>query len=538
MKRKLLSIIISVVMVISLAACGGSGDTSSTSTSGSESTETSNASGSEDGGGAIDTSEHVTITYMITGNKPTNGRNEEMFEKLNAILTEKANAELEIYWIEWTDYLTNYNLTLASNDGSIDLVGTATDWLDAWPNAKRGAFLPLSEELLSTYAPQTFAQVTADHWDMSKLDGEIYMIPEDNFDQWINHGFIYREDWAGEFGLSSGINSWEDLGEYFAGVASTKDGVIPWDVAGSTGGANTLAGGYISSHSDAVAIDGLEVPIFYGTRDDYYTIVSPYMTDDSFVEFAELMKEWSDAGYWREDCLNYSGDTREEFLDGLTSVDQHHTETWYGNDSVQMNERQPGVDLGFFWFGEEEGNLTKISVTHGATAIAAGSENPERALMVYDLIRNDEECYKLFNYGIEGVQYVVDENGNMSRPEGYDSETDAIQTNYWWGRNDDLVLKDAARDHESYEALVADYEQVAIDYPYGQFVPNVETIAPYLANMSNVYSTYMPLIAYGKVDDATTTVQEFRDAMKAAGYDEVMAELQKQMDDFKAYLGK
>lgn len=45
-----------------------------------------------------------------------------MMEKLNAILTEKVNAELEIYYIGWTDYLSNYNLTLAQMDGSVDLV--------------------------------------------------------------------------------------------------------------------------------------------------------------------------------------------------------------------------------------------------------------------------------------------------------------------------------------------------------------------------------------------------------------------------------
>ncbi len=544
MKRNFLSIIMILVLVFSLAACGGTSDTSSNddskstedtkSTGDSKSTTSSSDTSNSE---SVDTSEHVKITYMITGNKPTNGRNEEMFAELNKILTEKVNAELEIYWIEWTDYLTNYNLTLASNDGSIDLVGTATDWLDAWPNAKRGAFLPLTEDMLATYAPKTFEQVSDAHWDMCKLDGDIYLMPEDNFDQWINHGFIYRKDWADEFGFTDGLHSWADMGDYFAAVKENKPDVIPWDVAGSSGIATTIAGGYIASTSDFVLVDGLEVPIFGGSRSDNFTVQSPYMTDDNFIDFAKLMKEWSDAGYWREDCLNYSGDNREEFLAGQTSVDQHHTETWYGTDDVKLKERQ-GAAAGFFWFGEESGNLTKLSITHGATAIAAGSKNPERALMVYDILRNDEDAYRLFNYGIEGVQYVIDENGYFARPEGYDNDADSIQTDYWWGRNDDLQLKDAARDHASYEALVDEFNKVAIDYPYGQFIPKTDAIAPYLSNMANVYATYMPLIAFGKVDDPEATVQEFRDAMKAAGYDEVMAELQSQMDDFKAYLGK
>ena len=94
----------------------------------------------------VDTSEHVVINYMTTGDAPTNDATQKMLDELNAILTEKVNAELQIYYIGWTDYLSNYNLTLARMDGSVDLVGTATDWLDAWPNAKNGAFLELSDE--------------------------------------------------------------------------------------------------------------------------------------------------------------------------------------------------------------------------------------------------------------------------------------------------------------------------------------------------------------------------------------------------------
>ena len=97
--------------------------------------------------GAIDTSEHVKIVYLVTGDKPTN-RTDEVLAKINEKLTEKVNAELEFRWIEWTDWQTQYNLALATQSGDIDLIGTATDWLDAWPNCQKGAFLALSEDML------------------------------------------------------------------------------------------------------------------------------------------------------------------------------------------------------------------------------------------------------------------------------------------------------------------------------------------------------------------------------------------------------
>ncbi len=250
MKKKLLATLLSVSMVMGIAACGSS--TADSTTTGSDTTatqtetqtetkteSTDSSASTETAAADIDTSEHVVISYMTTGDAPEAGSEKEanlnaMLEKLNAILTEKCNAELEIYFIPWTDYLSNYNLTLARMDGSVDLVGTASDWLDAWPNAKNGAFLELSEDMLKTYAPQTWASVPADHWDLCKYDGEIYLMPEDNYAQWTNHGWIYRLDWAKEAGLANGVPSWEDMTTYVKWCKENKtDLKYVWDSDGT-----------------------------------------------------------------------------------------------------------------------------------------------------------------------------------------------------------------------------------------------------------------------------------------------------------------
>ena len=168
MKRlhRVLTAALCLGLAASLISCGGKKESAASGSSGASGDASSSVP-----------SKHVVIQYMTTGNKPTNGATEKMLEKLNAILNEKCNAELQIYYIPWTDYLTNYNLTLAQMDGTVDLVGTATDWLDAWKNSKNGAFLPLSEEMLQKYAPKTYASVTKDHWDMCKYNGDIYLIP-------------------------------------------------------------------------------------------------------------------------------------------------------------------------------------------------------------------------------------------------------------------------------------------------------------------------------------------------------------------------
>jgi len=478
----------------------------------------------------IDTSEHVKIVYLVTGDKPTN-RTDEILGKINEILTEKVNAELEFRWIEWTDWQTQYNLALATQSGDIDLIGTATDWLDAWPNCQKGAFMALSEEMLQTYAPKTWASVPADHWELCKYNGQIYLMPEDNYAQWTNHGFMYRGDWAKEAGLENGVHSWADLAVYFQYIKDNKADVIPWDANGNGSSYSPqMAGGWQSSHTGNIAIEGFPVAIFYGeSKENPYTLSRYYLEGDEFVNFAKEMKKWADAGYWRADVLNYTGDVVTEMEEGKTGAHQHHTQTWTG-ERTTMERKQPGSDLQFFWFGEEQSNLISLNITHGAMAVAAQSKNPERALMVYDLMRNDPEIYHLMQYGIEGEMYTVDENGLFSRPDGFEDSKDGVSFNFWWGRNDNLEFKNAQLDWDAIDALYAKYDEVKTTYPYGQYIYDNSMVGVLMDNLSNVYNTYMPRIVFGMNDDPEALVAEFRQALQDAQIELVMSEIQSQLD--------
>lgn len=536
--KKLLALVLVLCMAAGVAGCSGQTAQQGSETKAESETEKaaseSAAAGQESTETAqIDTSEHVVVTFMTIGEKPTNGKVDAVLEKINAVLNERVNAELEIYWVSWTDYLTNYNLTLAQMDGTVDMTITGTDWLDAWPNAKRGAFLELSEEMLSTYAPLTWEAVTKEHWDACKYNGEIYFIPEDQYTQWTNHGFLYRGDIAKEAGFENGLHSWEDMTAYFQYVKDNYPDMVPWDVPGNAQTANQLTDGWIKSNSDYVLVEGLEVPLFYGTsHEDPYTLTSPFIEGQELIDFAINQKAWGDAGFWRSDVLNSEPSTQEEFEAGQTAAHQHHTSTWLGRRSA-MDESMPGSDIGFFWFGEETKNLTKSSISHGAMAISAGSKNPERTLMVYDILRNDKEIYQLFNFGIEGEQYLLDENGQYYRPEGYTDEKDGVFTNFWGGRNDEFELSYVTEYKEGKEALYAEYDQYAQDYPYSIIVFDTTNVKTEMSNLSAVYTEYLPRIAFGKVDDPEAYVAEFREQLKAAGYDTVIAELQRQLDSVK-----
>lgn len=519
-KGKIVSASLAVLLATSLAACSNA---SNATPSGSQSNTNTNSADT----GKADTSKFETITYVMLGNKPTNGQVEKVLDKVNAIMKEKINAKLELKWVEWADYMTKYNLLLASGE-PVDLITTATDWLDAWPNAQKGAFLPL-DQLLPKYAPQTYKEIPPEDWDQSKYKNQIMMIPEDHYTQWVNHGFFYRGDWAKEFGINGPIKDFETMGKYFQGIKDNKKGVVPWDSNGTNG---ATIGGYIESKTDAteMPVSTGYIPIVWGkSYNEKYTAYSPIF-DDTFMNYAKLMKEWADKGYWREDVLNYKGDNRAELKAGQSGADQHHTQTYSGL-RVDMDKAQPGSDLQMFAWSDTRGNLLSMSVTHGATAVGAHSKHPERALMAYELIRQNQEVYRLMNYGIEGVQYVI-KDGKRDRPAGYDDTRDGFSTNFWGGRVDKLEIPSVTT-YSGINDIYKKYDQVKKPYPYGRFVFDKSKIDPELTAITQVSSQMGPAIAYGKAGDPEKAVNDLRAKLKAAGYDKVMAEVQRQLDEYK-----
>lgn len=517
-----------MILVISIVTACGRSDTTNNGTGNLATNDSNNdttESSEEDVENKIDTSEFVEVVWYHLGDPPTNGQLELAAEEWNKILKEKVNASLTIKFIEWADYLTKYNLLLASGE-PFDMITTASDWLDMWPNAAKGAFMDITD-LLPVYAPITWAEVPQEHWDQCKYKGRIITIPEDQYTQWVNHGFYYRGDWAREFGITEPIRDWDTLGEYMQKVKDVK-GVIPYDVAGSK--ANELLDYWMASYTDSIC---LEIPgnLFYSkSYDNLYTVYSP-MLEPVMLEMAKKMKEWGDAGYWRNDVLNYTGDTREALKAGQTGVDAHHTQTYAGL-RVEMDEKQPGSDLQMFPVHLQRGNnLIEMSITHGAQSVAASSKNPERALMVYDLMRNDETLYRLLNYGREGVNYAI-VDGKRTRPEGFDETEHSFYSNFWGGRMDKYEIP-SDRTYDKIGDLYAEYDKVKKPYPYAGFVFDKTPVEAELSALNDVKARHIPPIVFGKAGDPEAAVKKFQDELRKAGIDKVLAEIQKQLNEWK-----
>ena len=153
--------------------------------------------------------------------------------------------------------------------------------------------------------------------------------------------------------------------------------------------------------------------------------------------------------------------------------------------------------------------------------------------MVYDLIRNDPECYRLFMYGIEGEQYNLVGDDMFERPEGYVDSEDKVDTAFWAGRNDDVGLRNAQLNWDAIDALYAEYDAVAVDNPYLQFIPVTDEISGTMSTLNEIVTNYTKLLTHGQFQGtAEECVAEFQDQLRAAGVEDVIANVQAQMDAF------
>ncbi|MDP3176701.1 MAG: ABC transporter substrate-binding protein [Spirochaetaceae bacterium] len=474
------------------------------------------------------------ITLLLLGNKPTNGRIEAALAEINKLIGPRIGAELKVQYIEWADWQNQYQLALASGDSNIDLVITATDWLFAREISRKGGFYPLTPALLKANAPKTWAAVSPAHWDLCTENGKIWFIPEDQYSQYTNHGVYWRKDWAAEGGVTE-VKKFADLEKYFDAVKKNHPEAFPWDVSGKESAFGQILYGYLLSSTPAQTILGCSTGnhgIFWYNTKDPYTVVSPFMDGKELIDAAQTFDRWATKGVWREDVLNYQGQTREEMYDGLSGADQHHTQTYVTQTRPQMDKRQPGSELQFYYFGMENKNVNKDLQTHGAMAVNAASKNAAKALQVYELLRNDKQIYMFFNYGIEGVDYVMKSGNVLDRPEGWDVTKQSLDSNFWGGRMDAFEPLNAQHWADK-NKLYAEYAKFAMEYPLEKFAFNNTKVAAEMAAIGDVCSTYMPALAYGKSGDPVKAVNDFRAALKKAGYDKVKAEIQSQLTAFK-----
>lgn len=501
--RKILSLILAVAMVLTaLAGCasGGSGKDASKAESGAE-TDTPD----------IDLSKEAELSLYLIGS--STAAYDKAIEEMNKNLKEDMNTTVKVSFIGWGDFGTKYPLILSSGE-AIDLV-YASGWTGFKTQAQKGAFMPL-EELAPKYAPKSYAEMNEDWIEQATIDGHMYGFPAE-FYQYNCMGYIVRGDLMEKYNMTE-IKNMDDYGEYLANVVAndpeldpagfmaTSDGLME-TFAGEMGWYNLSQNPQTPFYTEFSSTENPQVFFLYD---------KPEMKD-----FFIKMKDWSDKGYWLKSAL--SNKDENLMLNGKAASRIHGLDTWKG-----MVMKHPEYNAK--WFPARP-YVFKTEAMQDGMAVPASAKNPERALMFLEKLRQEEKYYNYMTYGIEGETYEVLENGQL-KP--LDMENYAPENFCSWGFKEFKFIKDVEgtpAELKDYNAMLAEKceENVFIQFHFDS-----DPVKSEFAAVTNVYQQYAIPLAYGYVDDPVAGFDTLMEKMKAAGYEKVRDEMQKQLDEYMA----
>ena len=538
MHKKILACLLSVTMLGSILT--GCGQKSSSGTGvGPAVDETvnspdGNSSGTTGGEAQADTSKFVELTFLVPGDPPQGDYVNTVTDEWNKIFKEKLNCSVKLEYLGWTEWETKYSMMLLSGD-NLDLVTTGS-WMQIWDNAAKGAYMNIGE-LLPVYAPDIWSARPQEEWEYAKYNNEIFFVPQTEFSQYTDRGFEYRVDWAEKAGIEGGLEDWEDVNVYLEWVKQNITDIVPYEMHNNK---KELWWDWVHTHTDSYFMESISTGftnLFFLKAPDDYTVVCPVFDDDIIISFGNYFKNWADKGYIREDAMNGAANEEQMFIDGLSALDERHIGNFVGGDyhsfHLKNEETNPDADVDFMSFSYIRGNLCKLDPANDGVAVCRGSKNPERALMVLNLMYSDEELYQLMQYGIEGVNYTLDEDGRRLPQdlEQYPESDYQFFSNLWGCRKDKFEIS-SVTENPNKEEFYAAREKIEKPAPLSGFAFDSVPIQSQLAALSDVCTRYMPLLTYGMAADVEKTVSDFRNDLKVAGYDTVLGEIQRQIDEY------
>jgi putative aldouronate transport system substrate-binding protein len=265
------------------------------------------------------------------------------------------------------------------------------------------------------------------------------------------------------------------------------------------------------------------------TGDNPGEVVATAWTPE-YQQAIDLTRSWYEKGYFPTDPPP-DGDMQTDRAAGRFSTmiwnrlpgyeDLVSANEWSGIP-IQMLQLSPGV-------------MTTGTVAGSLNGICATSPNPERALMFLDLLNSDAELYNTLVWGVEGQHWVWDANQEyVIYPEGMtaDDVNAAYRGPEWVFGNQALKYPISAAEAARVEAW-ASMQTDAIASPALGFTPDYTPVSTELAQVTSVLSQYGQPLRQGLVDPATA-LTEFQTRLQEAGIDAIVAEVQRQYDEWRA----
>jgi putative aldouronate transport system substrate-binding protein len=453
----------------------------------------------------------VELRYVIFGKEQPDL--DEVMKAFSDLVQQKINATVKVDWLDGGAFNDKVNLMNAGGE-AYDLVFTAPWRNNYYQNVNNGSLIPL-DDLLPKYAPKLWASMPPTTWDAARVNGKIYgVINQQIFVK--PFGPIIRKDLADKYGLDlTAISGYEDpaftdfMQKVKAGESDLKSVMNNLPTWHELWGYDPIDQGLFVT---AVAFD-----------DPSAKVVS-WVETDGFKRLAKLLRAWQVAGFYPAEPMQ-TADADAALKAGQLAM-THAVVKPGGDLEAEAKYGQPFVSKAFAPI-----MLTTGGVVATLTGVSATSENPERAVMLLELINTDPEVYNLLAKGIEGKHWTwVDKDKKLiklAENSGYNPNQDwafGNQFNAYYIKPEQVGVWE-----ETYQL-----NQNAKPSPVLGFTFDRKPVETEIAQVSGVVSAKLSPIYKGEVEDVDAAIADLVAELKKAGLDKIIEEANRQVQAWKA----
>lgn len=497
-------LIIVLFLASFLVACSSNSPSSNPKVAGDSNSNSADASSAEE---IVEISVHYPI-----GQAPTDYL--MIQDAINEITEKEINTRINLIPNDSGDFIQKLTLSLSSNE-PIDLVSYQQP-IDFHAKAAQGWFMEL-DDLIDQYGNEIKKVVPGLGLEAMKVSGKIYGVPTIR-DFASDSVLIMNADIVEKYNIDySSVKTLDDLEPIFDIVLENEPDIKP---------IIPLAPG-VSVFEFYKHYDALGGPKLTSVLTDYgaeLQVVNYYETPE-YKALVERASDWVKKGYIPK------GVTTEQidFITGLLTG-QVFSFIMPGKPGVEEQvSRTTGV------------NVVAISLTEPLTAtdnyamvawaIGRTSKNPESAMKFMNLLYSNPDIMNLLTWGIEGVHYEKVSENEVRYLEGEDATTVGYQGHAYMFGNQNLTYFYEGSNTNLWNEMDEFNENARFSSAVG-FAVDLSPIKAEVAAVNNVINQYSVGLENGAFDPEEV-LPDFIQKLKEAGVDKIVAEKQRQLDEWK-----
>lgn len=512
--KKIIALLLALVMVIGLVACGNANTPAETDAPQADAPAETNAPAETDAPAETEApglyDEHVTLKYVIPAASDNYPGWDNIVAEVNKITEEKINATIEFELIPLGEYTDKMNMKFtAGEEFDVCFTGAWNPYLSA---VSKGAYAELTEDVLNTYAPEFMAVLNPAAWGAVTVDGKIYGAPLQQIYVRRN-GVRFATDLAEKYGFDmESVKTLDDLDEYLATIKENEPDAIPF----YTGSSDLLNN--VTSYMGFDNVVGTKTVGSVYLTDDSKTVVNQFASPEFKAVIAKI-QEWAKAGYLPADAV-----TGAESASGKVRATSINPAYKPGGDVTDSNSYGYTVKT----VGIGDAALTTSAINATVIAVSATSQNVERSVAFINLLNTDKDILNLICHGIEGTDYeFVDKDAGLIEvtsdyPGMYSFLIGNVFNEYYVDATQVGTWEETAEINANADAS-----------PLLGFTFNSEPVATQIAQCAAVCDEHLPSLCCGAFDDVDAALDAFLTALESAGASEIIAEMQAQVDAWK-----